>query len=171
MSCLSVYHHSAEIPNKVLTHAEDIAATLAEQGIGFQAWHARVPVVPGVSVEELLMAYDSHLEPWAQQAGATQALSIDGGTGKDTGLDAEHSYPCASTNLFVAGRAVIYLHVGDYVFAVLCEKGDLLKVPAGVAHWLDLGDHPRLALIRVFAGDAQASLTGNDIANRFCADL
>ena len=34
MSSLSVYHVSSpEIPNKVLTHFEDIASTLAEQGV------------------------------------------------------------------------------------------------------------------------------------------
>ena len=42
MSRLSVYHESTpELPNKVLTHLEDIAATLAEQGIRFERWTAQ----------------------------------------------------------------------------------------------------------------------------------
>ena len=36
MSSLSVYHVSSpDLPNKVLTHFEDIASTLAEQGVRF----------------------------------------------------------------------------------------------------------------------------------------
>ena len=42
MSSLSVYHVSSpDVPNKVLTHFEDIAATLAEQGIHFARWKRR----------------------------------------------------------------------------------------------------------------------------------
>ena len=34
MSILSVFHlYTPELPNKVLTHHDDIAATLAEQGV------------------------------------------------------------------------------------------------------------------------------------------
>jgi len=41
MSSLSVYHVSSpDLPNKVLTHFDDIAATLAEQGIRFDRWQA-----------------------------------------------------------------------------------------------------------------------------------
>ena len=37
MSSLTVYHQSnPDVPNKVLTHLEDIAATLAEVGVRFE---------------------------------------------------------------------------------------------------------------------------------------
>lgn len=31
------------------------------------------------------------------------------------------------------------LHIGDYVYAVLCERNDLITVPAGMPHWFDGG--------------------------------
>ena len=43
MSSLTVYHQSnPDVPNKVLTHLEDIAATLAEVGVRFERWKAAV---------------------------------------------------------------------------------------------------------------------------------
>lgn len=48
MSSLSVYHVSSpEIPNKVLTHLEDIASTLAEQGVRFDRWQTTAKIQPG----------------------------------------------------------------------------------------------------------------------------
>ena len=45
MSILSVYSVSSpDVPNKVLTHLEDIASTLAEHGIVLDRWQATTPV-------------------------------------------------------------------------------------------------------------------------------
>ena len=47
MSSLSVYHVSSpDLPNKVLTHVDDIASTLAEQGVRFDRWQAAAPIQP-----------------------------------------------------------------------------------------------------------------------------
>ena len=57
MSSLSVYHVSSpEIPNKVLTHLEDITSTLAEQGVRFDRWQATAKIQPGASQEEVIAA-------------------------------------------------------------------------------------------------------------------
>ena len=71
--------------------------------------------------------------------------------------------------LFVAGRGLFNLHIGDYVYALLCEKGDLIVVPAGTAHWFDMGEAPRFVTIRLFnrPEGLDAEFTGNDIARRF----
>lgn len=63
MSSLSVYHVSSpEIPNKVLTHFEDIVATLAEQGVRFARWEAAVKIQPGASEEEIIAAYQVQID-------------------------------------------------------------------------------------------------------------
>ena len=63
MSSLSVYHVSSpELPNKVLTHVDDIAATLAEQGVRFDRWQAATPIQPGASQEEVINAYRSQID-------------------------------------------------------------------------------------------------------------
>ena len=40
---------------------------------------------------------------------------------------------------FVAGSGLFTLHVGDRVYEVLCEQGDLIGVPDGTPHWFDMG--------------------------------
>ena len=53
MSSLSVYHVSSpELPNKVLTHFEDIVSTLAEQGVVFDRLPTTTPIRPGASQDD-----------------------------------------------------------------------------------------------------------------------
>ena len=48
MSSLTVYHENQpEQPLKLLTHAEDIASTLAEVGVRFERWEAAAPIAAG----------------------------------------------------------------------------------------------------------------------------
>ena len=82
---------------------------------------------------------------------------------------AEHRHAEDEVRLFVAGRACFYLHLEPEVFAVVCESGDLLTVPAGTRHWFDMGSDPEFAAIRFFEqpdgwiGD----FTGDLIGERF----
>jgi hypothetical protein len=63
MSSLSVYHVSSpDIPNKVLTHLEDIASTLAEQGVRFDRWQAAAKIQPGATQEEVISAYKEQID-------------------------------------------------------------------------------------------------------------
>jgi 1,2-dihydroxy-3-keto-5-methylthiopentene dioxygenase len=40
---------------------------------------------------------------------------------------------------------------GQPIFNLLCEKGDLISVPAGTKHWFDAGEfNPFVKAIRVF---------------------
>ena len=52
---------------------------------------------------------------------------------------------------------------------VLCEKDDLISVPAGTRHWFDMGPEPYFVAIRVFTNPAGwvANFTGSDIAAQF----
>ena len=82
---------------------------------------------------------------------------------------AEHRHAEDEVRFFVAGRACFYLHLEPEVFAVVCESGDLLTVPAGTRHWFDMGSDPEFAAIRFFEqpdgwiGD----FTGDPIGERF----
>lgn len=70
MSSLSVYHISSpEIPNKVLTHFEDIASTLAEQGVRFDRWQATAKIQPGASQEEVIAAYQEQIDKLMTERG------------------------------------------------------------------------------------------------------
>ena len=70
MSSLSVYHVSSpEIPNKVLTHLEDIASTLAEQGVRFDRWQATAKIQPGATQEEVISAYKEQIDKLMTERG------------------------------------------------------------------------------------------------------
>jgi len=82
---------------------------------------------------------------------------------------AEHRHAEDEVRFFVAGRACFYLHLEAEVFAVVCESGDLLTVPAGTPHWFDMGSDPEFAAIRFFeqADGWIGDFTGDPIGERF----
>jgi 1,2-dihydroxy-3-keto-5-methylthiopentene dioxygenase len=54
-------------------------------------------------------------------------------------------------------------------YAVLCEQGDLISVPAQVKHWFDMGEFPGFKCIRLFTRPEgwAAKFTGTEIARKF----
>lgn len=80
MSSLSVYHVSSpELPNKVLTHFEDIASTLAEQGVRFDRWPATAKIRPGASHDDVINAYQGPIDSLMTEHGlrAVDVISLD----------------------------------------------------------------------------------------------
>ncbi|WP_407315719.1 1,2-dihydroxy-3-keto-5-methylthiopentene dioxygenase [Pseudomonas sp. nanlin1] len=176
MSSLSVYHESSpQVPNKVLTHVDDIAATLAEQGVRFERWQASTPVTPGASQDEVIDAYRGQIDQLMTECGyvTVDVISLNSDHPQKAELRAkfleEHRHAEDEVRFFVAGRGLFTLHIDDYVYAVLCEKNDLISVPAGTAHWFDMGEFPHFVAIRLFNNPDGwvANFTGQDIAGRF----
>ncbi|MCM2331576.1 MAG: acireductone dioxygenase [Pseudomonas sagittaria] len=176
MSRLSVYHESTpQLPNKVLTHAEDIAATLAEVGVRFERWQASAPIAPGASQEEVIAAYRHEIDKLMNEQGyvTVDVISLDRSHPQKAELRAkfldEHTHGEDEVRFFVAGRGLFTLHVGDQVYAVLCEKNDLISVPAGTRHWFDMGEEPHFVAIRLFNNPEGwvAQFTGDSIAKTF----
>jgi 1,2-dihydroxy-3-keto-5-methylthiopentene dioxygenase len=66
---------------------------------------------------------------------------------------------------------MFYLHTEACVHMVLCERNDLLSVPAGMRHWFDIGSEPYFTVIRLFTAPEGwvARFTGDSIATRFPA--
>ncbi|MFD2980445.1 acireductone dioxygenase, partial [Klebsiella pneumoniae] len=54
----------------------------------------------------------------------------------------EHVHDADEVFAVVSGRAQVGLRAGDWVYSVLCEKGDQLVLPAGTRRWVELGDTP-----------------------------
>jgi 1,2-dihydroxy-3-keto-5-methylthiopentene dioxygenase len=52
---------------------------------------------------------------------------------------------------------------------LLCEKDDLISVPANTRHWFDMGPNPVFTAIRLFNNPQGwvANFTGDNIANNF----
>jgi len=176
MSSLTVYHESSpDQPNKTLTHLEDIASTLAEVGVRFERWQAAAPIAPGASQDEVIAAYRPQIDKLMQERGysTVDVISLTEEHPQKAELRAkfldEHLHAEDEVRFFVAGRGLFTLHIDDYVYGVLCEKNDLISVPAGTRHWFDMGEHPRFVAIRLFNNPEGwvAQFTGEDIANRF----
>ena len=70
---------------------------------------------------------------------------------------------------FVEGRGLFSLHIEDEVLTVLCERGDLIHVPAGTKHWFDMGSQPQFCALRFFNNPAGwvAGFNNDPIAERF----
>lgn len=157
MSRLTVYHQSTpDIPNKVLSHHEDIASTLAALGIEFKRAEASFPVPAGVGQEEVIATCRGEIDAWMAKGGYldVDVISADEDHAQHIPWQAEllreHRLAGEWVLCVVAGRVQVSLHVGDYLYSVLCERDDRLVVPAGMAHWLDLGERPRIAAMRLF---------------------
>lgn len=176
MSSLSVFAVATpDVPNKVLNHLEDITSTLAAVGVRFERWQAVAPIAPGARAEDVIAAYKPQIDTLMAERGyvTVDVISLNDDHPQKAELRAkfldEHRHAEDEVRFFVAGRGLFSLHIDDYVYAVLCEKNDLISVPAGTAHWFDMGEHPHFIAIRLFNNPEGwvANFTGDDIANRF----
>jgi 1,2-dihydroxy-3-keto-5-methylthiopentene dioxygenase len=82
---------------------------------------------------------------------------------------AEHTHAEDEVRFFVEGRGLFCLHLGAEVLLTLCERGDLIRVPAGTKHWFDMGSQPAFCAVRWFNNTVGwvATFTGNKISERF----
>ena len=171
MSYVAVYPvASPDTPNKVLTHFDDIAATLAELGVRFERWQP-APIEKGASDAQMIAAYQAQID--ALGYAGVEVLSVSSDHPQKDELRAqfldERRYSEDQVRFFIAGQGLLTLHIDDYVYAVRCEKNDLLVIPAGMAHWFDMGENPHFVALRLFdtAQGGVPELTGDDIARRF----
>lgn len=171
MSYVAVYPVATpSTPNKVLTHGDDIAATLAEHGVRFERWQPS-PIEKGASDAAMIAAYQAQIDGLGY--GHVEVLSVSHDHSQKAELRAqflkERRYCDDDARFFIAGQGLFSLHIGDYVYAVRCEKNDLLVIPAGMAHWFDMGENPHFVALRLFnsAKGWVPELTGDAIANEF----
>jgi 1,2-dihydroxy-3-keto-5-methylthiopentene dioxygenase len=139
---------------------------LFERGIALS--HLPVPAVlrGNDSEEAILTAYRDVLGPYMRQNGYRSAdvvvLTPDmpGKAELRAKFLREHTHSEDEVRCFVEGTGLFWFHNlneasgDDEVFSVLCEKGDLLSVPAGIKHWFDCGERPSVTAIRIFTDRA-----------------
>ena len=176
MSRLRIFNDTA--PDAPLFDSRDgevIAAELNKIGVTFERWQAKHPVTPGASQEEVFAAYREDIDRLVAEHGFKSvdvaSIAPDNPARAEIRkkfLD-EHYHKEDEVRFFVAGSGLFTLHVGDKVYEVLCEKGDLIVVPDSATHWFDMGPAPRFVAIRFFteADGWVGHFTGSDIAKRF----
>lgn len=176
MSRLRIFDdHAPAAVKRETRDGTEIAALLGDRGIRFERWEASQPIAPGASQDEVIAAYRPDIDRLMAEEGyiTCDVVSLD----RDHPQKAEfrkkfldeHTHGEDEVRFFVAGSGLFTLHLGNEVYEVLCEQGDLIRVPAGTKHWFDMGPNPHFVAIRLFNNPAGwvANFTGSDYATRF----
>jgi 1,2-dihydroxy-3-keto-5-methylthiopentene dioxygenase len=176
MSRLTIYDEKrAEKPLAVHTDHADISRALGAVGVRFEEWEASKPIVPGASQDEVIAAYRADIDRLMQEKGyqAVDVISLKPDNPERAAFRQkflnEHTHSEDEVRFFVAGAGQFTLHIGEKVYEVLCEAGDLIGVPDGTPHWFDMSESPYFVAIRLFTNKEGwvADFTGTDIAEHF----
>ena len=175
MSALTVYPDHQPGAGEFFTEFSDIQARLSGIGVQFERWTAHCELAENADQDAVITAYRDSVDRLMRQYGfeAVDVISLQPDHPQKAAFRekflAEHTHDDFEVRFFVDGRGLFYLHVGAKVYAVLCEKGDLISVPAHATHWFDMGENPRFKCIRLFTTPEGwvASFTGSDIARSF----
>jgi 1,2-dihydroxy-3-keto-5-methylthiopentene dioxygenase len=157
-----------------------IATELAERGIRYEQWPVAGELAADASPDDVLAAYRAQVDQlcaeggyrlvdvvrlrpdpddaeWPEKAKAARGKFLN-----------EHTHAEDEVRFFVEGRGCFYLHLDERVYAVVCERGDLLSVPVGTKHWFDMGSVPEFCAIRFFQDDDGwvGDFTGSDVSSR-----
>lgn len=175
MTTATIY---AATGGEVLEHTEDadrIAALAESIGGRYERWTASADLPAGAGPGEILAAYAADIERLKRERGYTAAdvvrLTPDAPNRAELRAKflGEHTHSDDEVRFFVEGRGDFFLHVDDKVIKLVCERGDLLSVPAGLRHWFDTRENPDFTAIRVFTDPAGwvANFTGDPLVGRF----
>ena len=175
MSALSIYNENGHLLEDVIRDHDSIAARLGDLDVTFERWHAEQPLAEDADQPAVLDAYQSSIDilnrDYAFQSVDVVALTPDNPQKQEfrEKFLSEHTHDDFEVRFFVDGRGLFYLHINDRVYLVLCEKGDLISVPANTTHWFDMGSEPDFKCIRLFTRKEGwlGHFTGSDIARRF----
>ncbi|WP_372964102.1 acireductone dioxygenase [Marinobacter sp.] len=174
MTTLSIFNQNQpETAHTVTSDPRVIRETLASLGVRFEQWPTR-NLPAEADQETILEVYAKEVSRLKQECGF-QTADVVSLTPDHPQKEAfrqkfldEHTHSEDEVRFFVRGQGLFYLHFGDQVYAVMCEKNDLISVPDGTRHWFDMGAEPEFTCIRLFTNPDGwvADFTGEDIANR-----
>ena len=176
MTQLTVYADND--PSRVLIdtrEAAEIADVLSDLGVAFERWNASVALQDGAAQDDVLKAYEADVKR-IMEGGGYKSVDVARVTPDHPDrvalrqkFLAEHTHDDDEVRFFVEGAGAFYLHVKGNVYRLVCERNDLISVPAGTMHWFDTGEHPHFCAIRIFTSPDGwvGHFTGTDIAKRF----
>ncbi|WP_192458961.1 1,2-dihydroxy-3-keto-5-methylthiopentene dioxygenase [Musicola keenii] len=176
MSALTIFSDAdAHQPLWQSNDAAAIQAQLAAIGVHFERWQADRPLSDAPSADEVLAAYQHEIDKLVAEKGyqSWDVISMRADNPQKEALRAkflsEHTHAEDEVRFFVAGTGLFCLHVDGRIFQILCEKNDLLSVPAGTPHWFDMGSAPHFTAIRLFNNPDGwiAHFTGDAIADTY----
>lgn len=176
MTQLSIYSETdPQHPSLVTKDVATIATQLRQAGIDFERWQADQPLADHADNDSILAAYDSQIKRLVAERGfqSYDVVSMNSDHPqkhefRQKFLD-EHTHSEDEVRFFVRGQGLFCIHIEAQVFALLCEKNDLISVPAHTRHWFDMGQNPAFTAIRLFNNPDGwvAKFTGDKIAKNF----
>ncbi|MEX0708491.1 MAG: hypothetical protein WD078_11050 [Woeseia sp.] len=176
MSHLTVYDEDQPATPIVDTDdAARISEELSGAGIRFERWNAAHELPDDADSDTVIDAYRDDIDRLITERGyrTFDVISMhpehpEKDAFRNKFLD-EHTHSEDEVRFFVRGQGLFVIHVDERVYAMLCEKDDLISVPANTRHWFDMGPNPSFTAIRVFNNPEGwvADFTGDDIAKRF----
>ena len=175
MSMLKIFDENSAANPKTVTDFDGIASHLHDIGVQFERWQANRPLDAAADNDTILEAYDESVQRLKNQYGFQSAdvVALTPDNPKKGELRAkfldEHVHSDFEVRFFVDGKGLFYIHKNGKVYATLCEKGDLISVPANTPHWFDMGENPNFKCVRLFTTPEGwvADFTGSDIAKQF----
>ncbi|MFP4154185.1 MAG: 1,2-dihydroxy-3-keto-5-methylthiopentene dioxygenase [Halothiobacillaceae bacterium] len=175
MSELRIYAENDPNPLAIVSDHDRIAEQLNSVGVRFERWSANQPLAADADQDAIIAAYRADIDRLMAENGFSSVDVISVGPDhpdrealRQKFLD-EHTHSEHEVRFFVEGQGLFMLHIGERVYGVLCEQGDLLSVPEGTPHWFDMGERPNVKAIRLFTDPSGwvAHYTGDEIASRF----
>ena len=175
MSVLTIYPENQPEQFQIFRDLDTISQSLREIGVQFERWEAEATLPSDADSESILNAYKPSVDRLILEHGFQSSDVIrlkpdhpDRAALRQKFLN-EHTHSEFEVRFFVEGKGLFFLHPNDKVYAVLCERGDLISVPDGVKHWFDMGETPSFTCIRLFTNPEGwvAQFTGDPIAGRF----
>ncbi len=176
MSRLTIYPDDNPQKIELDTSSEkEIIAALKKIGVHFERWSAAKEFANDASDDVVLDAYAADIARIKKQGGyqTVDILRCNAATPDKPTIRAkflnEHTHDEDEVRFFVEGAGIFYLREQGKVYMTLCERGDLISVPAGITHWFDMGPEPDIAAIRFFDNKEGwvPHFTGSDIAQKF----
>ena len=176
MSALTIFSDTdTRTPLWQSTHADEIAEKLNARGVRFERWEADRDLGRDPAPETVINAYQHAIDKLVTEKGyqSWDVISLRADNPQKEALRAkflnEHTHGEDEVRFFVEGAGLFCLHIEDQVYQVLCEKNDLISVPAGTPHWFDMGSEPNFTAIRIFDNPEGwvAQFTGSEIANGY----
>ena len=175
MSRLTIFRDNDPSVEEFFTDPLEISSRLHAIGVEFERWEASQPLSADADQEQVLAAYADDVDNLNQKYGfnSVDVVALQPDHPQKAEMRAkfldEHTHDDFEIRFFVDGSGVFYIHHDHHVYAVLCERGDLISVPADTTHWFDMGENPSFKCIRFFttAEGWVGNFTGSDIAKHF----
>ena len=176
MSQLTVYAEADGKNPLLATEDVDLICTeLGAAGIHLERWKADRDLADDADNETIIAAYRVEIDRLVAERGfqTYDVVSMNPDhPEKETFRNkflSEHTHSEDEVRFFVRGQGLFIIHANGKVYSMLCEKDDLISVPANTRHWFDMGPNPVFTAIRLF-NDLEGwvgHFTGDDIASRF----